>query len=244
METYVTLNKIIYRIWETLRANIKDDDDFNERIIENDIVNARALLLRNELNKNKPIDMSIKQRLSNLIVEETTNTHLIGYNRVFLRTKGIIPRLIEKFNKPAITTITLGNDSYNNIPLLDFDTNLFVGNGRFNSNKEFAFLHDEKLYIYNPTRASADPASYIAYYKATYTPLASLAADEINLDIEGVFQDPKAADTTLTNDSKYPVSSWMVDVISSMILEKYLKADINAQQDNTNDSNLKLETTT
>jgi len=241
MENFVTLNKIIYRIWESLRAGIYNDDSLNDRIIENDIVNARGLLLRNELSKNRTIDVSIRQRISNIKVEETSNPNLYGYNKMYLKTKTTIPRTIERYHKPTITSITIANDSYNNIPLLDFNIVDLVGNGRFNTNKEFSFLHDEYLFIHNPTRSTA--SSYITYYKTTYTSLSALTADEINLDIEGVFQNPKDANVLLTNDDEYPLSTWMVDVIIGMILDKYLKVDVRALKDTTNDNNLKLEAT-
>ena len=66
-----------------------------------------------------------------------------------------------------------------------------------------------------------------------------LKDQDLHIDIEGVFQNPKEADPTLTNDSEYPISSNVADVIVDMLTNKYLQFD--PPSDKTEDDKHNLE---
>lgn len=65
-----------------------------------------------------------------------------------------------------------------------------------------------------------------------YTLRVILKLPILNVDLEGVFQNPKEADPSLTNDSKYPVNGFMADRIVNYVLSKYREVPSDTTSDN------------
>lgn len=174
MENYITLNKIVYRIWESIRGKISGNDNINDNLIENDVINIRSIFLRREFGKNRMIDSHVKQKLTNVPVKETrASFDNIGYNKHFLRSIFTLPRTINRGNRNTITAITIGYEDRYTIPLIDFNWASFVGSGRFNNTQSFAFLHSDYLYIYNPYISSqielGNYGGYVEFFATNIT---------------------------------------------------------------------------
>jgi len=74
-----TLKELSFRILESIRGEIGAEENIDIREIEYDITNTRALLLRNELNKNRTVSSSIIQSLGCIEIE-TLRPQLVVLN--------------------------------------------------------------------------------------------------------------------------------------------------------------------
>lgn len=222
----VTLNKLVYDLWEIIRPNISDDDSFDKRQLEFWVHNQRALWLRNELNKNRTIDDNVIQDLGCVELEVTDRAECceLSSGCKVLRTKLTLPNTIELHNKTGITRVAPINKLDVPFSFVSYERAIHSGNGRFNSKHIFAFLLNDRVYL-----TSKDPqlAKYITH-----------------INIRGVFEDPTEASnfshcdgtSCYTKDSKYPVNRWMIDYMKEAILKLNIAASLQAVTDNTNNA--------
>jgi len=221
-----TLNQLVYDIWEIARPRISDDDNFDKRQFEFWIKNTRALLLRNELNKNRTIDPNLIQDLGCVELElaDAADCCEITDGCKILRTKLEIPNTIELHNKTGITRVAPVNKLTVPFNFVDYERAIYSGNGRFNSNQVFAFLLNDRIYL---KVNNTDIAKYLTH-----------------INVRGVFEDPKEAakfhhcsgDPCYTGSSEYPVNSWMIETMKQMILQVDLATSLQAVEDSTNNA--------
>lgn len=221
-----TLNELIYDIWEIARPRISDDDNFDKRQFAFWIKNTRALLLRNELNKNRTIDPNLIQDLGCVELElaDAADCCEITDGCKILRTKLEIPNTIELHNKTGITRVAPVNKLTVPFNFVSYERAIWSGNGRFNKNQVFAFILNNRIYLKVGT---SDIAKYITH-----------------INIQGVFENPTDAakfhhcsgDACYTDDSEYPVNNWMIETMKQMILQVDLAASLQAVEDSTNNA--------
>ena len=223
----ITLNKLIYDLWELVRPNLSDDDNFDKRQLAFWIQTQRALLVRNELNKNRTIDDNLIQDLGCLELELADKADCcdISDGCKILRTKDVIPNTIELHNKSAITRVAPIDKHTIPFSHVSYERAIWSGNGRFNVDQIFTFELNDRIYL-----------------KATNDSLLKYITD---INVRGVFEDPtevgkftQCANDTIcyTNDSKYPINAWMVDYMKAAILQLNFQTALQAPQDNTNNA--------
>lgn len=222
----VTLNELVYDLWEIARPRISDDDNFDKRQFRFWIKNTRARLLRNELNKNRTIDSNIIQDLGCVPLElaDKADCCEITDGCKILRTSKEIPNTIELYNKSAITRVAPINKLEVPFNFVEYERAVFSGNGRFNSNQVFAFPLNNRIYI---KIKDSNIAKFLTH-----------------INVMGVFEDPEEASkfkhcdgtACYTDNSKYPVNNWMIETMKEMILSVNLNAALQAVEDTSNNA--------
>lgn len=222
----VTLNELVYDLWDIVRPTLSDDDTFDKRQIEFWVKNQRALWLRNELNKNRTIDDNIIQDLGCVELElaDAADCCDVSDGCKVLRTKLTIPNTIELHNKTGLTRVALINKLSIPFNFVPYEQAIFSGNGRFNKNQIFAFLLNDRIYLIakNPTLVK-----YLEY-----------------INVRGIFEDPTEAaafshcsgEACYSKNSKYPVNRWMIEYMKAEILKINFSTALQAVEDKTNNA--------
>lgn len=216
-----TLNEISYDLLTIVRPHLSDDSDIDIRQIKYWIKNQRALWIRQELNKKRSVDTDLIQTLC-ADLEEVDPSDCCDIELecdTILRTTKDIPGTIELYNKEAIFRVAGIHKLKKPFSYVEYLRIPFVGSGRFNRDKIFAFIHNKRMYIYSPHNPE---------YKFLE-----------NISIQGIFEDPEEArkfkdcDTGVncyTDDSEYPIKAWMLPAMKEAILKSNLLIQAQAEQ--------------
>lgn len=215
-----TLNEIAYDLLSIVRPQLSDDSDIDLRQIKFWINNQRSLWIRNELNRKRSIDSDIVQTIC-IDLEEVNASDCCGIEldcSTLLRSTKPLPETIELHNKQAIVRVAPVDKTVKGFSFVDYLRVPFVGNGRFNKENIFAFLHDKYLYLYS---------KHNPRYKFL-----------TNASVQAVFEDPTEAanfrdcstgDVCYTDDSPYPIKSWMIPALKEAILKSNLLIEAQAE---------------
>jgi len=221
-----TENEIIFDILEDISSNhISDDIDIDERQIMYKFNVQRSLWVRNELNKTgRTIDPFTVQSLGcvDLEVADTSDCPDLPVGCSILRTKCEIPKTVELHNRNAITKVGSVDKLNYFFSFVSYQQAIFSGNGKYNGNSVFAFLHNNRM-----------------YFKVNGAQKKLLR----KINIMGIFEDPKAVsnfckqDGTVcySKDDQYPISSWMLPFIKEQVVNQFIK-NLQLPEDNTNDA--------
>jgi hypothetical protein len=213
----------------SIRPHITDDEDLPIKKIKHDINLKRALFIRNELNKNRSIDINLIQTLGCVELEVADPVECcidLPPGCKLVRTVERIPNTIELHNSKLITrigNINMMDKKFNFVPYERF---IFSGNTEYTKNEIYATLHDGRIYL-----------------KSNSMDLFALKY----IDIQGVFEDPTelakfkncSDENCYDDDSKYPMNMWMEDYIKNALIEEYIKVTLRATKDMTNDGESK-----
>lgn len=238
MATSVTLNEIVYDLWETVRPLISDDDFLDERKFKYWIHNQRALWLRNELNKNRTIDDNIIQDLGCVEVERVDASTCCGITTdcYVIRTKQEIPVTIERYNEATITRIgpvnyLVKNKTINRtFNLIPYSRAIWANNSKYTKGAIYAFLLNNKIHLISGKSEDLLGLKYI--------------------NIRGVFENPEdvAKFTTCdgsipcySDDTKYPINRWMLGYLKDAIIKADLSILMKQPYDTTNDASPKVD---
>jgi hypothetical protein len=229
-----TLNEISYDLLTLVRPQLSDDSELDLRQIKFWVNNTRSLFIRNELNKKRSIDSDLVQTLCvELECVDASDCCDVDLDVPILRSTKKIPDPIELHSKQAIVRVGPLNKKAQAFSHVAYDRVPYVGNGRFNKNLVFSFMHDGYLYV-----ISNNPA---------YENLAAVA-------LRGVFEDPTEAagfkdctnqnEPCYTDDSNYPIKAWMIPAMKEAILKSNLMIQAQAEvqsADTSNDANSNVQ---
>lgn len=219
----MTLNEIIGAVRSRLEPIISDDSMFDDREIAAKIHKQRALGIRNELNKGRTVDANIIQDLGcvELEVADVAECCDITIDCDILRTTLVVPNTVELHHSNALW---VGPIDKLDAPfkLVSYAEAAVAGNGKFNQNMIYAFLNNGRVYVISKN----NDHKYLKY-----------------INIRGVFEDPSAAgvfndcsgSSCYTNDSRYPVNSWMLNYIEDYVVQHFI-GKFQVPVDNSNDS--------
>jgi hypothetical protein len=225
-EYNVTLNQIAYGLLEEVRSHVSDDTDIDLRQIKDMIHGVRATLLKQKFDKNvRIIDDVFTQTLDALEIETVDSSvhSTITSGRYVFRTIKEIPPTIERRNyEGTFTRVGPADKLATKYNLVSYDRALYSGNGRFNKDMIFAFLHNNKIHLISNSGA---------FHKAVQF-----------INVDGVFQNPEqvarfmdASGNSLTfSDEAYPISRNMRSTIEDMLRQK-LGITAQAPSDKVND---------
>jgi hypothetical protein len=218
-----TYNEIIYSVLDKLKPHLTDDVDISPREVAWEIDNARALFLRNELNKNRTIDPNITQDLGCVEMESSDRAECcdISTDCLIIRTKLEIPAAIELHNDTAITRVGPVDKMDLDFSFITYNRAKFAGNGKYNKNIIYAFLRNNRIYLVSKN----DKVKFINY-----------------INVAGVFENPTdvtpftncGGDSCFSSDSEYPLNTWMVSYIQEAVINKFL-GSLRMPTDTTND---------
>ena len=225
----MTENQMIFSILGKVRPHLSDDVDLSPRQVAWDIATQRSLMIRNELNKTRTIDVDTIQDLGCVEMEiaDPAECCEVSTGCKVVRTVLEIPSTIELHNSDAITRIGPVNKTLKEFSKTTFDAAKFVGNGKYTKGEIFAYRANNRIYLVSNNTNH-------------------LFIEHIN--IRGVFEDPKDVTpftscsdggSCYSSDDNYPLKSWMYTYIETSLLQKYthtyqLPADVlNDSTDNT-----------
>lgn len=205
-----TLNEIAYDLLTMVRPKLSDDSDLEISQIKFWIKNYRELLIRNELLKGtKSIDSELLQTVCDEVelVDASVCCGVELKCHKILRTKRKVPQLIGLGNKDSLVKVGPIRLTGRGFSIIDYLAAPWAGNGKFNANLIFAFIHDEYVYV-----MTEDP-KYRTMKKISY---------------RGLFSDPVllaefnacSEDADCYNDDMpYPIKGWMIPEIGKLLLK-------------------------
>jgi hypothetical protein len=226
MATSITLNDIIYRMYEQLRAFPNISDSIDVREFANWTMTYRAKVLRQKIDKYSinQMDESYVQDLGavGLEIVDSSTHDVLETNHNIVRTKIDLPLPIETSKGLGLyTRISPADRLEQRFKLINFDSLPFVGSGRFNSHEVFASQYGKRIYIY-----SKDPSFFEMKF----------------INVRGVFSNPLEAmlfinpiqtiDQLYANE--YPVNASMVEDIIMTAVTTLYKFNVSGFEDKIN----------
>ena len=142
-----TLDEIAYLYLSSVNK-VSDDSDLDFRLMKSWIRTTRAVWVKNELNKYKPISPSFTQPLGIIdleLVDISEGIVPVGFN--ILRTTVDIPKTIETMFEPTFTRIGPAIVTSANYKLIPYERVPYVGSGRFDEAAIFVFLRNNRIYV-------------------------------------------------------------------------------------------------
>ena len=225
----MTENNIVFSILDKVKPYLGDDTELSPRQVSFDIANQRALLIRNELNKNRTIDPDIIQDLGCVELEAADPAECcdISTNCKVMRTKLTIPTTIELHNDIGITRIGPIDKTRPAFSRTTLSGAKWVGNGKYTKQEIYAYVANNRVYLVS----NKDNLKFITH-----------------INVRGVFENPtdvipftncSSGTSCYSSDDPYPVKAWMFNYIEGQLINQYaqrynLPADIlNDGSDNT-----------
>lgn len=210
----MTLQELIYSVQEAIRPSLKDDDIVDQREVSFQIRNQRALWIKNDLNKSgRAIDDNTLQTICmDVDLADPSDCCDIKTKCTILKSKVNFPSTIP-LNGGDRTIFRIGpvNLMKSNYLIIPYHRAAFVGNGRFNKDFVYSFLYNWNIFIIsNPGNALIRGIKKIAISAIFENP-------EDTKAFEGCSGLP-----CYTDDSRYPISSWMWNYIQPMVIRHFL----------------------
>jgi hypothetical protein len=206
-----TLNTLITDILLTVRnSNISESESINRIQIEQWIHQYRALLIKQDIDKNRDVNPQYIQYLTNVPITITNNAiDGIPVGDYKYKVSIEIPRTIDFNFKHGIVYIT---DPFGNIiQFSNKNRSTFVRNRKYTRQDYTAYLEDNYLYIVGP-------------------------GDLRYITVGFVAEDPSMV-TNFSADDVYPVPASMIPTIRQMILSKELNIMTHEYTDKINNNN-------
>ena len=205
-----TLNTIIDDIILELRNSQVNESEHLSRIqIEQWVINYRALLIKQDIDKGRDINPMYVQTISNIQLNrvEDPNGH-------FTYTGNIeVPKLIDFHFKTGLVTVT---DLFGNIIQIGHNTKVkYQKYRKYTLNDYLAYLKDNKIYV----EGDNNKLEYI----------------NINIIAENPADVASANGTCFDPDAGYPIPANMISVIKQMIFQNELNIMPRELSDDTND---------
>lgn len=221
-----SLNKLIWDVKLLLRggAVVSDDDPISDEQVAFWIHAARAVLIRQQLDKGQSVSTNVIQGV--IIPMEQINT---GYQSSLLtdcwiaRSINPIPKPIE--TKQTDTIYNISAPAYGIIPYTKLPPAVmpYSKYNPFGKNIPKAYLNNSYLIIEN-----------IDYIENVYIDI--IAADPSEL---GAFNTPDV--TCFDPDQAYPISEHMIDPLKRLIIDTNFRYTLKNLNDSTNNASHNLE---
>lgn len=214
----MTLNKMIYEVWELLRRNIVDDDEIDERLIKDLIIEQYQTWIKNEVNKTDDYEkFSTPLGYYTFTPDDGSFDIVIDVDTKVLVSTTTLPKFIYRNGKPVITVIQSPDVKSIPIKLVKQKGLWSRGNSRFNSRQIFA-LHIknlEKLFL-----VSNDSNNYAGIGR---------------LYLEGVLENPTDLSAFDPDTTEFPLTDGGWTYIQDYVLNKLI-GKIKSTEDKDNNS--------
>lgn len=226
----MTFQELYNELWLDVAPSIATDNVLDERLLKHYIHKTRALFARNEMNKShRTVDAALIQDLG-LVELETIDSFvdnpLTNIQHTILRTKNIIPRPLELYNKSAFTYVGPVNQVEKGFKFVDISSTPYMGNGKFNKTFMYSFLMNDRIHVIGN-------CNNIAFKGLKY------------INVKGVFENPEDAskfykpDGTpcYSDEEQYPIPLYMWAYCKKEILQSDLRQFYIPIEDNINNAN-------
>ena len=224
----MTESQLVFDILGKVKPYLSDNTDISYREVAFDIAMQRALWIRNELNKNRTIDVDLITDLGCVEMSPVDPAECcdISTGCKVMRTVKKIPSSIELHNDDAITRIGPVNKTLKKFSKTTAEASKFVGNGKYTTKEIYAYKDNGYIYLVS----KSDKAKFIEHINIKLVlENPADAAEFTNCDSGG---------SCFSSDDEYPMKAWMytyiVGQVVSVYAQKYnLPADIlNDDSDN------------
>ena len=214
----LTLDALAYDLHLTIRnGRIVDDDDLDIRQIKFWIRNNRAVWIKNELNKGRPISQRFIQDLGCVELQHADLGICSNVGCTFLQSKIDIPNTIEHNGTPTLTKVGPSIVNQGTFTIIPYERVPYIGNGRFNSKAIYAFWKDNKICLVS----ASSSLNFTGMQK---------------INVRGVFADPEAVPGyDATKD--YPISEALWVYMKDIIMKSDITMFLSTIGDVVNDAN-------
>lgn len=211
----MTLDKMIYEVWEEVRRNIVDDDEIDKRLITELINDQRATWVENNLNKGESFGR-YSQSLGTitLTVVPATYDQTTDLDRGMLVSVETIPTPIYLDGKPLFAVTPLSIDGFT-FKYVDPQTVWALGSGKFNLRQIFYTLIDGHL-------------MFLAKRSVNFELLK-------NIHVEVIAENPTDVTGFSSSTSTYPISGKIWTYMREQVV-KALVRKIQSTEDKINNS--------
>lgn len=213
-----TLSEITYSILGTISGGdrISDDQNLSIEAVQFSIINNRALLLRNDLNKGHSVSDNVLQTLPCIVVEQIDRSLCpcnVPTDCTILRSSIQLPKFLEIYQKDYITKVSGVDILGPGFSIISFARASKAGSSKWTANSTKAFFHNQYLYLLS-------------------------APNLTKVSVQGILENPMDAstfttcsgDACFTADSTFPISKYMIPTLKDMVL-KDLKIEISVPSD-------------
>jgi hypothetical protein len=206
----MTLDEMVYAIWEETRGGkISDDDTISQELLEEMIVTYRADLIRKDQGKGRSLSDNIMQTLSCVPVIQVDATECcdITTDCTVVRSVTTIPKFVELYQKDLMTKVAGANIMSTGWSIISYHRAIYAGASQWTKGSTKAFLKNRYLYILNPPNG----------------------LDTVS--VSGVFEDPRDAaifanctgTPCYTSESEFPMSAWMIPIVKDLIFKNDMR---------------------
>lgn len=223
----LTLNQMISQLEEAFNID-SDDTVFSERLFIDMINQARAVFIRQDLNKNRTADPTLIQELP-CVEMEITEAHLCGCLDIpgdcrLLKSVQRIPDTIELSHNDGILSVRPVQLLQAPFSYVDYKRIPHIHYSRFTGNVIYAFLLNDYMYLYSPKQSHYGMIEQI--------------------HIRGIFEDPtqvgnfqnECGDSCFTKESAYPISMWMFEAAIKPHIIQQMATKLQFIDDKNNDA--------
>lgn len=204
----MTLNEIVYDVYSVVAGTslISDDVAISLDLIRFKVVNTRAMLIRQDLNKGRSLSDNIMQTLPCtpfIEIDESLCPCDVSADCTILRTQNKLPKFIELHQKDLVTKVSGSGIQGTGYSLIPYARVPYAGLNRETKDTTKAFLYDSYIYLLNPK---------VLITSAT---------------VRGVFEDPRDAANYANcqgtpcwdSDSEFPISAHMVNTLKELVIK-------------------------
>jgi len=211
-----TLNSIIDDILNEARSNnISESESLNRKQIEQWIIQYRAFLIKQDIDKGRGLNQDYIQEIKNIKLIQSSivspsvfaNSSYKGPDAYKLVTSITIPKTLDFNSVFGLTSVTdlLGNDIQ------------ITTEARSNKQKNRRYVHNDYVAYQSEDRIKLDGPGELEY-----------------INVKGVFVNPLEAIPNATGDENYPIPENMIPLLKELIFAKEFKFSIPV--DNSNNS--------
>jgi len=225
----ITFNELSYRIFNTIKPKISDDESIDILDIQYDIENTRAMLIKQRYSNKFKTSISelLIQHIPKLEIENVNASNLypdIPSDKVLMKTKLKVPNMIEKTSGvPLIQRISSSTILSKNFTFVTPQQAIYSGNGKFNQNNIFCFIEDGYIYLITK-RLINKGIKYMDLYAVFARPTQVFTFLNTNNG------------TALDNNSPYPLNQDIEMELSSIIIKERIGIESKQPIDDVNDS--------
>jgi len=225
----VTKREIIYDILSVARqGQIANSEPLSEELVGFWIDSTRIKLIRQDLNKRHSINPDIVQTLCvELEITDATTCPCEITDCTVLRSKKEIPEAIETHYRNLIISAGPVALTQPRFSFMDYHRAIYFNPSPYSRSIPGVFLYNKRLYV--------------VYHSNRYDMLQFMSVELVLERPEEAKNFSCAGQPCYTDESKYPISSHMLEDLKTMIIQTNLKIATVVPSDQTADSKHNLQ---
>lgn len=218
----VTKRKLTYDILNTIRGGKQsDDENISHRQVGFWVDNTRALLIRRDLEKGRSVNPDLVQTICSEVVQvDAAECPCLTAGCTVYRSKEKLPNALETYNKNLIMRVGPAVVGSTPFSFISYERAQFANNNKYTKHVIKAFLHNGYIYLIGED-SKLKFLKYISVDLVMEYP--EEAADYTHCE---------TGEACYTDDSKYPISAWMIEPLKEMVYNLNVKLAASAPTDN------------